>query len=371
MEFATIKRMTLFKDFYKFSEDKFNSVDSKGNFIYNNFLKCFKYKKLSQGAEGVVLKADLTNFDGHIIVKILDLTSLNKTKGTSQKILNRDPFDVYNIYNNLVHDKELNDLLGCLIETISYTLLNQLVFQGICPHFSINYYWEYDNNYLISYNEYANVSTLFSWLETPRSDEEYHNMMIQIIIGIICIQKYYNMIHGDLHSMNILVHKVKPGGFWKYIINGKQYIVPNLGWLFLMNDYGFVVIEDKNIYIDWYYKRDVENISKKGKEFYDFMYLISNPKDPNQVVLNVSNTVKDVIYNIIYKVYNINNYKKNSQSISNSTNMQTILNTFYDLSNINNVYNVNTITNFIETYNMDKSLNKTLLPKNLRNLSSY
>jgi hypothetical protein len=364
MEFTSLSRKNAYTNFYKVSEKTFNKKNSKGNYIYYDFFQCFTYKPIAEGAEGAVLLANLAKIDEPIIIKISNLKKLFETKGLNKDILNRNPYDIYNIFNKLTKDKNLDYLISCLIETLTYTLVNQLVFQNICPNFSINYYWEYKQNTLLYYNECANYSTLFNWLKTKRSHDEHYNMLIQITSAIICMQKYYNMIHGDLHSLNILVHKVKPGGYWKYIINNQEYIVPNLGWIFLVSDYGFTVIPDK-IKIDWYYERSIKQLSNKGREFYDFIYLTTHPENINQIVLNIPQDIQAFIHNIIYK-YNIHTYKNNPNTINENTNMITILNEFYKLNSIQQIKEAP-----IEIYNMDKPLNKNLLPSNFQNLSSY
>ena len=359
MEFTTIFRKELYKQFYTSSQKVYNTKDVDNQFIYQNFFKCFKNTtKITEGAEGIVYKASLDDFKSNIIIKISDLKKIFETKGLNKDILNRNPLDIYSLFNKLHQDKSLSYLMTLLIETLTYTLTNQFIFQNICPHFSINYYWEYEDNILLYYNEYANSSTLYDWLLVPRTEEEYFNMFIQVIISIICMQKYFNMIHGDLHSKNILVQKVPKGGFWKYIINDKLYIVPNLGWVFITSDYGFTTIPDK-IYVDWYYDESIKPLSPKGKQFYDFMYLIVHTQD--RIVLNVSKNIISFLNNIISK-YKLNTYKYKQSNINVS--MQDILNEFYK----NYKYSSN---NFIEIYDLDKKLNKELLPDNFKDLSIF
>lgn len=50
------------------------------------------------------------------------------------------------------------------------------------------------------------------------------------------------MRHNDLHAGNVLVHKIKPGGYFLYKINNKNYYVPNLGYVFLLWDFGMISI---------------------------------------------------------------------------------------------------------------------------------
>ena len=47
---------------------------------------------------------------------------------------------------------------------------------------------------------------------------------------------------------------VKPGGYWTYILEGKKYYLPNLGFVVLLNDFGFSLIPNK-LYLTWYHKK--------------------------------------------------------------------------------------------------------------------
>lgn len=71
------------------------------------------------------------------------------------------------------------------------------------------------------------------------------NCVFQTVVGLLALEKYYNMTHNDLHYGNILVHEVQRGGFWHYKINGIDYYVPNLGYVFILWDLGMADIPGK------------------------------------------------------------------------------------------------------------------------------
>lgn len=56
--------------------------------------------------------------------------------------------------------------------------------------------------------------------------------------GLSAIQEYGQIHNNDIKTENILVYSVKPGGYWKYTIEGKSYYIPNNGKLFVLNDFG-------------------------------------------------------------------------------------------------------------------------------------
>ncbi len=68
-----------------------------------------------------------------------------------------------------------------------------------------------------------------------------HNCVFQIAAGLYAMEKYFRgMTHNDLHYGNVLVHEIKPGGYWEYKIDGKRYYVPNLGYVFVLWDFGMI-----------------------------------------------------------------------------------------------------------------------------------
>lgn len=69
-------------------------------------------------------------------------------------------------------------------------------------------------------------------------DEILFNVYFQIMYAISVLHKYTGIIHNDIKLENILYYKIIPGGFWKYIIGNSTYYLPNLGFVFILNDYG-------------------------------------------------------------------------------------------------------------------------------------
>jgi len=72
---------------------------------------------------------------------------------------------------------------------------------------------------------------------TPNKQELY-SMLFQIMAGLATIQKYCQIMNFDVKKENILYYNVNPGGYWQYVINGVEYLVPNYGKLFILTDFG-------------------------------------------------------------------------------------------------------------------------------------
>jgi serine/threonine protein kinase len=110
---------------------------------------------------------------------------------------------------------------------------------------------------LIMFTELAG-GDLANWLTAKPSEAEIYNALFQILAGIYALQKYGQVFNNDMKAPNILYYNVKPGGFWDYTIMGKHHRIPNLGKLFIINDFGvsssfspdfmYSYEEEKNMY---------------------------------------------------------------------------------------------------------------------------
>jgi len=345
--FTTIARKTLYKLFYTISQKKYISKDKNKNYIYSSLFKTYDNRKeLQSGIEGVVFKASLNvNTDNFIIIKCVNLKNIMESKQINKAVLNKTADEI----NELFYKITENFTMPSLIEIMSFTLTNQLVFQKKCPHFALNYYWEYKNNHLILYNEYINCDTLEKWSKKTRSEFEWTNIFMQIALSVISMQKYFNMIHGDLHPSNVLIQKIQPGGFWCYIVNDKEYYLPNLGWICLINDFGFTTIPNK-MYVKFHYDQTINKMNQHALYQYDF------------------NNVANAVYNNnCLKGYSLEGFIHDCFTLQ-KPNIYVILDELYNIFNTHfvNYYkmNLNENRDFIEIYNMNEKLNKKLLPTN-------
>jgi hypothetical protein len=346
------------------------------------FSKC---KKISSGIEGVVYKVILgkANKTDPLILKQIDLKKLKSTKGVKSVMLNARPEDVYHIfYTTRIFN------YPSLIEIVANTLTNQLVLQNICPHYILNYHWNYDNNTINLYNEYATFGDFYKWAKMDHSHEIWMNALFQILVGLYAIKKYYNMHHTDFHTGNILVHKVKPGGYWIYTINRKNYYVPNLGYIFLLSDFGFAWIPNK-LLVEWHYKDKLSHLTKVGLEFYDLLILIESIRDTNlpHTFLNV---LEDMFTKPETYMYTTKHYKseyeyyKNKNDIKKTNHFQNLLKTYPNITkaynglnttlldkiqdNFYNLYKDKTddVASEIEKYSLDKRLKRKDFTTNFR-----
>jgi len=203
---------------------------------------------------------------------------------------------------NKIHSKQaLKDTL--FVELFVNKLVNKVLLEGLSPNFVFFYNNHFEERSGICYedypyssyfyNEYINDSESFaSWVYKKRSLKMLYNAFFQIITAIYTVQKQFGLQHLDMHAENILVKKIPKGGYFKYIINEIEYNVPNLGYLFVINDYGYAWIP-KN--------------KKKDRE-YDVNFILNDVKSDLPV---------EVINDIKYIVKNLKSNKKDFEDLIN------------------------------------------------------
>lgn len=158
--------------------------------------------------------------------------------------------------------KQLSSGESAWIEMAALQFASMLVIAKICPNLPLTYkyFWcpkcKFENKEiegspiqpcLYVANELANGDlhtyvTKKTEIFTPAVIE---NCVFQLVAACYAFEKYYLMTHNDLHLKNVLVHEIQPGGYWEYRINGKTYRVPNLGYVFVVWDFGMVHIPGK------------------------------------------------------------------------------------------------------------------------------
>ena len=164
------------------------------------------------------------------------------------------------------------------------------------------------------------------------------NAIIQIFFSISNFSHYTGFTHKDSHWGNFLYHKIEPGGYFYYKVNGIDVYLENIGFIWIIWDFGFAKkIKSDNVMRD--YLRIIH-------AFYPTLYggwipnnITYNTKDID-FALNVSRSLRVVSYNkdffkrfknkIIVSGYKNSHLKKISKEIG----FNTIVNKKYSFTNM-------------------------------------
>lgn len=147
-------------------------------------------------------------------------------------------------------------------------------------------------DYYIYLNELAS-GDLKMFMKQGQNSKNYRlliNTLIQVFISILTFHKKIKYCHNDSHYGNFLYHKIKPGGYIKYKIDGKYYYLENMGYLWVIWDFGL----SDNTYIDYANYIDYKRIIHAFLNEAEGGWVKNNYKIKNefsQVVKNIYNNL--------------------------------------------------------------------------------
>ena len=119
--------------------------------------------------------------------------------------------------------------------------------------------------------------------------------------------KHINALHCDTHGGNFLYHKIKPGGYFHYNLYGKDYYLENIGFLWVIWDFGLInpfhnslvvnnnkygkthIVKHKYTLIITEYLRIIES-SFVSRDKYDF----------SDYITFIINKLTNILYNPLY-----------------------------------------------------------------------
>ena len=226
------------------------------------------------------------------------------------------------ILNNLIDDKDKKDKNSLFNKISNFLKQNK------------------NKNYNIYINELANgdLKSFFNKYDDNRqeiTEELLNNAIIQIIMSIATLHDI-GIRHNDTHYGNFLYHKIKPGGYIKYTIRNKSYYLKNLGYLWVIWDFG--ISTQLNGITDYF--RDYEMLSlylrkpvfdKEKAQLYNMRFLakdIENRKNIEtrraQGNLNLKKEIPVLISDLANTIYE---FSKNEEleHVVNKTSMEQII----------------------------------------------
>ena len=111
--------------------------------------------------------------------------------------------------------------------------------------------------------------------------KEWRILFFQIISVLAVIQKKYPTFrHNDLKANNILLQKISTNNTFnkfKYKINGKEYVIPNIGLQIKIWDFDFAcipgIVDNKKVSAEWTNKI---NVNCKKNQYYDIHFFFNS-----------------------------------------------------------------------------------------------
>jgi hypothetical protein len=142
----------------------------------------------------------------------------------------------FNVVAKIYKDKHLcNDADKQIIK--NYQKIKNAVDCHICPNFI--YFYDFIDNPFCLLLEYADGSLkgfLESFSEFDLNFDILESIVIQLLVGILCMQKKINMFHNSLDLENIFYKKIHSETTLYYNINGVLYEIKTYGILVMIAD---------------------------------------------------------------------------------------------------------------------------------------
>jgi predicted unusual protein kinase regulating ubiquinone biosynthesis (AarF/ABC1/UbiB family) len=158
------------------------------------------------------------------------------------------------------------------------------------------------------------------------------NALTQIFISLLFFYQETGYYHNDAHWGNFLYHKIKKGGYFHYKINGKSYYIENIGYLWVIWDFGLAKLINSRFDIRTDYHRimgafinrdikkilDIDGFDEEFNDKIDKLALVVNVKE-NYTKSIFNNYVNTILYYLINLnlIKTKNEIKKNDIIINN------------------------------------------------------
>jgi len=140
---------------------------------------------------------------------------------------------------------------------------------------------QYHRHVSILISEWANKGDLLDFIKTNYKQfklKHWKVIFFQLLSVLAVIHKKFpSFRHNDLKANNILVHKISPRKvLFSYVINGKKYYTPNIGYHIKIWDFDFAcipgIVDNAKVSAKW---TDEINVSPEQNRYYDMHYFFN------------------------------------------------------------------------------------------------
>ena len=296
-----------------------------------------------------IIKLYLTNYVNEIIFK--DILFKINNKGTFG--IN---YICKNIDNNSIEIPDFSAKIQ-LYNKIAITELKYLqIISDHCIIYKIQHFpILYKNNiilyknkrYSILFNELA-TGDLRNFLNNENINSIlFKNTIAQLYISLLLLHSL-GILHNDSHSGNFLYHKIHEGGCFHYIIDNINFYIPNLGYRWVIWDFGlskkitknYDYLKDYNYLLLYLRKNNTEINIKFNKKYKNLKWGYLNE---NILLDDSSIDIINYLWNYTYSDYLESEYSK---KLINEKKW------FINLIKNNILYNLNPSENILSSINI-------------------
>ena len=222
------KNNKILKSYFKTFNKKncLELTENKNQYLLNKDI--LLYKQIgSKSVFGVVYKSKIINSDYNDIPKFVAKIQLN-SKEYKKELSIFEELSKYALKNNLCHFPILYS------SSICSNIIKKDNYPEIIATAKNNY-----KNYSIMLYELANgdLQSFINKYGSKLTTQIWKNIYEQLFISIFIFHSL-DLYHGDTHNGNFLYSKIKAGGCFHYKINNIDYYIENIGYKWMIWDYG-------------------------------------------------------------------------------------------------------------------------------------
>jgi len=152
-----------------------------------------------------------------------------------------------------------------------------------------------NSKYYIQINELATGDFHSVIVKNIKNSKILFNAIAQNYIAIMFFHKFIDASHNDTHNGNFLYHKIKPGGYFHYNIFGNDYYIENIGYLWIIWDFGSIKPFTNNKFGNYISTNTTRDYSKLIRKLYQHTELFND--DFSQFIKIIMN---DLLLNAKY-----------------------------------------------------------------------
>jgi hypothetical protein len=271
----------------------------------------------------LIIKKDKYKFNGLILDK--KIGSDSKYGIVYSTLYGKKP-NQYNVATKLMCTNESNDREIIILKKITKNILAKKTIHFPIMYFDYKITTSNLNKSLLpgiisKCNEFhINFNELFSGDLKMLMNSKKHNTIFikntitQLFFCISTFSEYTGLIHKDAHWGNFLYHNIKPGGFFYYKINNIDVYLENIGYIWVIWDFGFArkqkthnIHKDYSRIIKAFYPRSfngwVPNNIGMNQDAVQFSLNIHSKLELLSYNLNSIESKKKTIHKILFELY--------------------------------------------------------------------
>jgi hypothetical protein len=304
-----IKLIKYFKNIKLNSKNCITLTEDDNKYFLTDNIKLYQQIG-SPSIYGIVYKAANINKDYNSIPKFIVKIQLQSEESKRELDIYKK-LSAYAIENKIIHIPLY--YFNCTCNTIIKEQEYPIILKQAKKNFK--YY-----SMILYERALGDLSYFIKTYNSNIEENVWKNIYEQLYISLFILHNL-NYLHADAHLGNFLYYKIKKGGCFHYKIDNEDYYIENLGFLWMIWDFGHVRLVNKLVsyaFLDDYYRVNISLSHRnkeleKNKEFQNnILAMAFQDKDKNNISgffqdnIVIPKSIKNIQEKLWEKFVNIN-----------------------------------------------------------------